>query len=117
MVYIISLEIQPPYGGLLSSSCRGLQPSAASDVVCRISVVTEAVLGLHQMILPDKRTNGQTNNGFKRVRLIINLGRKILKISGQLLSFFFSFRTNYLQLIQVFKATLCLPLLSAVQVM
>ena len=25
------LEIQPPYGGLLSSSCGGLEPSAASE--------------------------------------------------------------------------------------
>ena len=30
-INIIILEIQPPYGGLLSNSCGGLQPSAAQE--------------------------------------------------------------------------------------
>ena len=53
------LEIEPPYNGLLSSSCQGLQPLAA----------TELPFGLKSDFASrtDRRPKGQTDNGFQGV--------------------------------------------------
>ena len=68
MIYGIigGLKIQHPYGGLLSSSCGGLQHSAAS----------EGPFGPKGDFAG--RTNGLTNNMFKGVRWSASKGEHVI---------------------------------------
>ena len=64
LIHYILLEIQPPYGGLLSSYFGGQQPSSAPE---------EPFGPKGDFVgLTDRRTNRWTDNGFKGVRSLIH---------------------------------------------